>query len=167
MRVAWGCSEVSAAIRQSPPSDRFAATSPALRGEDKAVRSATTGLFAGLAAEIAGVIGEASTAKLLGARGGTEMVIPTKATGSLLAELIGELDASRMIAAFGAGKMMLPQGMARGAGAKRRRAQKMLADGASLQSVALACDVHLRTVSNYKAALNDAPSRQFELPFGD
>jgi transposase len=62
---------------------------------------------------------------------------------------------------------MLPCGLGRGAGAKKRRAQKMLADGASLQSVALTCDVHMRTVSNYKRALSDAPSRQFELPFGD
>lgn len=124
-------------------------------------------VFAGLAGEIAAVIGEAATAKLLCARGATEIHIPATAPGSLLANVIGEPDASRMSAAFGAGKMTLPCGVARGAGAKRRRAQKMLADGASLQSVALTCDVHLRTVSNYKRALGQAPSAQFELPFGD
>jgi len=53
-------------------------------------------------------------------------------------------------------------------GQSRRRAEaiEMLRQGASIQQVAMACDLHTRTVSNYRAALDaEAGSNQMQLPF--
>ena len=53
-------------------------------------------------------------------------------------------------------------------GQKRRRAEAMdmLRAGASIQQVALACDLHTRTVTNYRAELNaEAGECQAQLPF--
>lgn len=122
-------------------------------------------VFRGLAGTIAGIIGEAACARLLSARGGTELVIPASPAGTLLAELIGETDAGRLIAALGPGKISLPAGPARGAGARRRRALARLAAGESLLEVALGEDLSVRTVSRLRASAAEAPSRQFELPF--
>lgn len=42
----------------------------------------------------------------------------------------------------------------------------MLRKGASLADVALACDLHTRTVSNYRAQIEaEDGARQFQLPF--
>ena len=42
----------------------------------------------------------------------------------------------------------------------------MLRDGKSIQQVALACDIHSRTVSNYRAEMErENEKRQLKLPF--
>lgn len=120
----------------------------------------------GMAAEIAAVIGEAQTLRLLQARGGTQITIPKAAPGSQLADLIGEADADRLIDAFGHGRMTLPTGAGRGVGGRRRQAMRMLRDGHSLREVALACDLSVRTVQNYRAELRAGHDpRQIDLPF--
>lgn len=119
----------------------------------------------GVAGQIETVIGLELTVLLLRRRGGTQITIPVRPKGSILAEIIGA-DATRKLAlAIGAGKLNLPCGEMRGARARRSQAKRMLLSGASLQQVALACDLHSRTVSNYRAELDAAAGdRQMKLP---
>ncbi len=119
--------------------------------------------LSGLAAEIAQVIGEEQALRLLGARGGTQIEIPKRAAGSLLADIIGEIDAHRMIVHFGHGRLDLPMGAGRGIGERRARAKRMLADGASLTKTALACELSVRAVSRYKAQQDRRDRRQLPL----
>lgn len=117
---------------------------------------------AGLAQEIIEVIGDVSAAKLLAERGGTEITVPHRVAGSLLARIIGEADAERLAHYFGAGKLVLPTGMARGAGGRRAKAKELLREGLSLREVALCCDLHIRTVTNYRAELNEDRQDKFD-----
>ena len=122
-------------------------------------------LFRGLAAEIEEAIGREATLALLGRWGGCQIALPVKAEGSALAGVIGVDAAAALIRAFGHGKMTLPCADARGM--KRRRAQAiaMLRAGRSLQEVALACDLHTRTVSLYRADIEaEAGAAQMKLP---
>lgn len=120
----------------------------------------------GIAGEIEAVIGLERTAMLLKRRGGTEVNIPVRARGSKLAEIIGVDATDAMIKAFGSAKITLPCGHMRGAGARRAEAMKMLRQGASLSQVALACDLHSRTVSNYRAQIDaESTASQMKLPF--
>ncbi|MTH33581.1 hypothetical protein GL279_03100 [Paracoccus limosus] len=66
---------------------------------------------------------------------------------------------------IGHGRVTLPCGSMRGQSRRRAEAMDMLRQGASIQQVALACDLHTRTVSNYRAALDaEAGTRQMQLP---
>jgi len=122
--------------------------------------------FSGVAGEIAAVIGEGQTLRLLQARGGTDITIPKCAAGSQLACLIGEADAERMIEAFGHGRLTLPTGPGRGVGGRRHRALEMLEAGHSEREVALACDLNVRTVRQYRSQLRAGRDpRQPDLPF--
>lgn len=108
----------------------------------------------GLAAEIAGVIGAEATFRLLMRRGGTEIKMPAEVEGSLLEELIGTEAAEALAAHFGAGlEFQLPCANLRGAGGRRALGAAMLLRGASQMQVALACDVHLRTVAAWRKSL--------------
>lgn len=123
-----------------------------------------TQLF-GIAGEIEEAIGLEMAVVLLRAKGGTEISIPVQADGSALAALIGVEATQKLIDAMGAGRLTLPMAGLRGAEAERRarreKALHMLKDGASLTAVAHACELNVRTVSNYRAELDD---RQGELP---
>ena len=122
-------------------------------------------LFRGLAAQIEEAIGREATLALLGRWGGCQIALPVKAEGSALAGVIGVDAAAALIRAFGHGKITLPCADARGI--KRRRAQaiEMLRAGRSLQEVALACDLHTRTVSLYRADIEaEAGAAQMKLP---
>lgn len=122
-------------------------------------------LFPGIAGEIEAVIGPEPTARLLRKRGGCQISIPVRAAGSLLAEIVGTEAAQRLSDVLGPGRITLPCGHMRGAGGRRAEAKAMLAQGASIQAVALACDLHTRTVSNYRAELEaEAGSSQMQLP---
>lgn len=111
--------------------------------------------LSGLAADIALIIGVDLTMRLLEARGGTQITIPQRVEGSVLAGLIGDEAASLLRDEFGAGNVVLPMGPGRGVAARRARAKRMLAQGASVREVALACDLHTRTVEYYKAGMRD------------
>jgi hypothetical protein len=122
--------------------------------------------FPGIAGDIEALIGTELTALLLRRWGGCQISIPTSATGTKLAEVIGEDAAMAIIQSIGHGKITLPCGSLRGAKRRKSEAVSMLRAGASLQQVALACDLHTRTVSNYRAEIDaEAGSRQFQLPF--
>lgn len=108
-----------------------------------------------LAAQIEALIGEELSRLLLRRRGGCQMVIPVHARGSMLAEIVGVDAAEDMIREFGPGRITLPCGDQRGPKARRAEARRMLEAGASIQQVALACDLHTRTVSRYRAELAD------------
>ena len=119
----------------------------------------------GIAAEITKAIGPDLTVKLLKARGGTELMVPRRARGTVLAALVGEPAAERVIEALGPGKVVLPCAHLRGAGARKLQAMQLLRAGRSLSEVALECDLHIRTVSNYRAELDaGADDPQGKLP---
>jgi DNA-binding CsgD family transcriptional regulator len=113
----------------------------------------------GVAGEIEQTIGLELTVKLLKARGGTVVKIPATARGTLLAGIIGEQATEKLIDEIGPGNIDLPCGHMRGRDAsrlqKKRRAIAMLEDGKSLREVALACDIAVRTASQYRAELRD------------
>lgn len=120
----------------------------------------------GIAGKIEEVIGLEATVLLLRRRGGTEITIPVRTRGSWLAEVVGHDNARRMLATFGRGKLVLPCAEMRGQRARRAEAKQMLRDGKSIQQVALACDIHSRTVSNYRAEMErENEKRQLKLPF--
>lgn len=104
----------------------------------------------GLAADLVELIGEPAAMKLLAARGGTEITIPQRIDGSQLAGIVGRDAAMRMADHFGAGRLVLPTGAARGAGARRAEAMRLLRRGHSLREVAMACGLHTRTITNYR-----------------
>jgi hypothetical protein len=120
----------------------------------------------GIAGQIEQAIGLDLTVRLLKRRGGCELHIPRRVSGSTLAEIVGEEAAERIVAAIGPGKVLLPCGHLRGQFARRADARRMLREGASLQQVALACDMHTRTVSRLRAEIEaEAGTRQITLPF--
>lgn len=122
--------------------------------------------FPGIAGEIEALIGTELTTRLLQRWGGCQIGIPVKAEGSALAGEIGVEAAKIVIQSIGHGKITLPCGSLRGVGRRRSEAVAMLRRGASLQEVAIACDLHTRTVSNYRAALQEAGGKaQMTLPF--
>lgn len=123
----------------------------------------------GIAGEIEEVIGLDAAVTLVRARGGTDIEIPKRAAGSYLEGLVGADAAAALISHFGHGRLGLPCAHLRGAGAERARrkarALEMLQAGRSQREVALACDLHLRTVERYA---RESPDRsrdgQGELP---
>lgn len=122
--------------------------------------------FPGIAGEIEALIGCELTTVLLRRWGGCQINLPARAKGSKLAEVVGEAAAQRIIDSIGHGKITLPCASLRGVGRRRAEAMDMLREGASLAQVALACDLHTRTVSNYRAQIDaEGGARQYQLPF--
>lgn len=120
----------------------------------------------GIAGQIEEAIGLDLAVRLLKRRGGCEIHIPRRVKGSQLAEIVGEEAAARVADALGPGKVLLPCGHLRGQFARRADARRMLLNGASLQDVALACDMHTRTVSRLRAEIEaESSARQPTLPF--
>ena len=120
----------------------------------------------GVAAEIQDLIGLDRTVALLKWRGGCEVQIPVRPLGSALASVIGDDAAEVLTRHFGAGKLVLPCAHIRGAGARRAEAMAMLREGHSLSEVALACDMHTRSVSRLRAQIDaEDAARQPQLPF--
>jgi hypothetical protein len=123
-------------------------------------------LFPGIAGEIEDLIGVELTTLLLRRWGGCQINIPKRTKNSKLAEVIGQEAAQKVINGIGHGKMTLPCASLRGIGGRRAEAKSMLMRGASLQQVALECDLHTRTVSDYRRQIEaEAGDRQFKLPF--
>ena len=118
----------------------------------------------GIAGEIEALIGLDLTVALLKERGGTEIKIPVRAKGTILAKIIGETAAEVLVRELGTGRIQLPCAHMRGEKARKMRAIAMLREGASLREVALECDLHQRTVSNYRAEIEAADDRQGKLP---
>lgn len=116
-----------------------------------------------LADRIKGVIGDDLALDLFRLRGGTEITIPKRVAGSWLARTIGEDAASLLLNEFGPAKLTLPMAEGRGAGAARQKAKEMLAAGASVMEVALACGLHVRTIHKYRAEM--AGDNQLSFPF--
>jgi hypothetical protein len=120
----------------------------------------------GIAGQIEQAIGLDLTVRLLKRRGGCEVHIPRRVAGSTLAEIVGEDAAAKIVQALGPGKVLLPCAHMRGQFARRAEARAMLRAGQSLQQVALACDMHTRTVSRLRAEIeHEAGARQQTLPF--
>lgn len=122
--------------------------------------------FPGIAGQMEELIGAELTVRLLRRWGGCQVNIPVRERGSQMAEVIGEDATAAIIKNIGHGRVTLPCGSMRGQQRRRAEAMQMLRDGASIQQVALACDLHTRTVSNYRAALDaETGDLQMHLPF--
>lgn len=111
--------------------------------------------FSGIAGDIEAVIGFEATVALLRARGGTDVELPRRVSGSWLARLIGDEAAHAMVREFGHGRMSLPMGGVRGRAARdaaiRAQAMEMIDAGHSNSQIALDCGLSLRTVEKYRA----------------
>lgn len=122
-------------------------------------------VLSGVAGEIEEIIGLDLALKLLKAKGGQTIQIPVRAQGTELARIIGCEACERLAKDYGAGRLPLPMAAQKGSERDRRerreKAERMLRDGASIAEVARACELHERTVQNYRARLDD---RQGELP---
>lgn len=122
--------------------------------------------FPGIAGEIEELIGPDLTVQLLRRWGGCQINIPVRANRSKMAEVIGVPATETIIKHIGHGRITLPCGSMRGQKRRRAEAMMLLRQGASIQQVALACDLHTRTVSNYRAALDaELGDLQMQLPF--
>ena len=122
--------------------------------------------FPGIAGEIEQVIGVELTTLMMRRWGGCEVFIPKHAPGTKLAEVIGAEATTKLTREFGHGKIVLPCGAFRGAKRRRAEAMALLRQGMSVQQVALACDLHTRTVQGYRARLDtEAGNPQMYLPF--
>ena len=121
----------------------------------------------GIAGQIEEASGRELTERLLKRRGGTEISIPKFARGSMLSEIVGLQATEKMIREIGPGRLKLPCSTMRGAKARKAEAIRMLREGASVNQVALACDLHSRTVQSYRAGMDGGDDRQMDLPFGD
>ena len=114
----------------------------------------TTERLTGVAAEIADLIGRDAALRLFTRRGGTEVKLPERAAGSLIADIVGEEAAELLILHYGAGHVLtVPMGNLRGQAGRRARAVAMLHEGRSAREVALECEMHVRTVRNIRRAL--------------
>jgi len=123
-------------------------------------------MFPGIAGEIEQLIGAELTTALLRRWGGQQVNLPARAAGSQLAEVVGVEAAQKIIDGIGHGKITLPCGSVRGAKRRKAEAVALLRRGHSLSEVAAACDLHSRTVSNYRAEIDaEFSGRQLRLPF--
>lgn len=109
--------------------------------------------FPGIAGRIQDLIGTEAATAILRRWGGCQLELPKRTKGSELAAMIGEAATGVLIKELGSGRITLPCGSMRGLGRRRADAMAMLRRGASLQEVALAHDLHTRTVSKYRALI--------------
>lgn len=109
----------------------------------------------GLVGEIEGVIGTHLVTALLAQHGGTTISVPVTSQGSSMAYVIGQEATDAMIRHFGPGRISLPLADVRGTAERRQRGLVMIAEGASITEVALACEVTERTVCRWKQAMRD------------
>lgn len=106
-----------------------------------------------LLAEIAEVAGLDAALAIAEARGGQKVYIPTPdrvGPTHWLAEVVG-LDAARKLGArFGSCHLELPFGPAASVRRLRGRIARMIAEGASSNTIAAACGVTFRTVTRHR-----------------
>lgn len=86
--------------------------------------------------------------------GGTQISL-SDAPGALLVRLIGQEAASAIVQRIGRGKVVVPMATARGQKGRRAQAAALLSKDATATQVALACDMHTRTVWRVKKALKE------------
>ncbi|WP_236549851.1 N-acetylmuramoyl-L-alanine amidase [Profundibacterium mesophilum] len=133
-----------------------------VRGVD--VEAARAEIAAKVAVErLIEALGDLETERLLRRFGGAKIRIPHEADGGKLAAQVGVRTVDALIEAFGPGAIVLPMGEFRGQAARRRRAAWLLSEGRTIRQVALACDLHQRSVERISARMRD--ERQMRLPF--
>ncbi|MFN3582595.1 helix-turn-helix domain-containing protein [Phenylobacterium sp.] len=98
----------------------------------------------GILGEIARVAGASAATRLACAAGGTEMKFSAH-PGAALAKIVGAEAAKAIVAELGPEKYVIPMAHLRGQKGRQAAAAEMLAQGASANVVAKACDVHERT----------------------
>jgi hypothetical protein len=94
--------------------------------------------------------------------GGTELKLSAR-PDSRLAKLVGPEAARKIVAILGAEKVSIPMANLRGQRGRQAAAAEMLTKGASHSQVALAVDVHMRTVRRVREKMRDAEDKGLPL----
>lgn len=113
-------------------------------------------------AEVEKAAGIDAALKLAQVFGGVEISL-SAAKSSALARAVGPAAAQAIVQAIGRGKVLVPMATARGARARRASAAQLMANGASDQTAALACDVHIRTAKRIRAKVKKQAGDQGDL----
>lgn len=116
----------------------------------------------GILGDIADVAGLDAALKLARARGGTAMKISGRAGGAL-AQIVGDDAATKIAELLGSIEYTIPMANLRGQKARRAKARMMLQQGVPSSKVALAVDVHLRTIERLRQRERDDPDPQLPL----
>jgi hypothetical protein len=110
----------------------------------------------GILGEIADVAGLDAALKLARARGGTAMKISGK-PGGALAQIVGDEAAWKIADLLGSIEYTIPMANLRGQKARRAKARLLLQQGVPSSKVALAVDVHLRTIERLRRREREDP----------
>lgn len=102
--------------------------------------------------EIAGAAGLDAALALAEAKGGQKIYLPDRpGADHWLSRLVGHEAAARICELHGVRNVEIPRGPAGSAQRLRRRIARMIADGASSNEIARACEVSFRTVTRHRA----------------
>lgn len=105
----------------------------------------------GILQDVAELAGIQKALELARRYGGTQISISDD-SDSVLVQVIGQEAAARLVERRSREKVMVPMANVRGQRGRQATARQMLDRGASVRDVALACDIHERTVFRLKAA---------------
>lgn len=111
--------------------------------------------FTGLLAEIARIAGASAATRLALAAGGTEMKFSPHPKAAL-ARIVGAEAAKAIVAELGPEKYTIPMAHLRGQRGRQAAAARMLADRASANDVAKACDIHERTARRIRQRMKSS-----------
>jgi len=115
----------------------------------------------GILKDVEEVAGTAAALKLAERHGGT-MISLSAVEGSAFASIVGRAAAMELVLRLGRGKVMVPMANVRGQKGRRAKAAELIAKGASVRDVALACDIHERTGWRVKAPPKSRPADLFD-----
>lgn len=115
--------------------------------------------FTGILAVISDVAGADAATKLALKAGGTEFKFSAQPNGKL-AKLVGAKAAAAIVGELGAQKYAIPMAHLRGEKARRSAAARMLAEGGSANDVAMAVDVHERTVRRVRERMKKSAAQR-------
>ena len=116
------------------------------------------GKLPGLLGVIEAIAGGAAATRLALKAGGTEMKFSSHPK-SALARIVGAEAAKAIVAELGAVKYTIPMAHLRGQNGRRAEIARRLAADQSAAEVALACDVHERTVRRVRKRLKSHNSQ--------
>ncbi|MGR3435252.1 MAG: hypothetical protein ACU0CO_10245 [Shimia sp.] len=96
------------------------------------------------------LLGAGEALQLMAEVGGTTVWVPLRAQGSKLETLVGAKTARALSEHYPGEALRIPMGLARGRGARNRRARELLRQGLSVTEVARATEMHETTIQRIK-----------------
>lgn len=109
----------------------------------------------GILGQIADIAGQSAATRLALAAGGTEMKFSAHPKAAL-ARIVGAEAARQIVAVLGPEKYTIPMAHLRGQKGRQAVAAAMLAQNASSNAVAKACDMHERTARRIRERMKKA-----------